>query len=156
MSRTGIENARWEMVDAETESRFRMACDENHIVMELESREKIPFMLCPEYRLMCPDANVIFTPDGKAKLEPFGWTIYYQQVGQKAEKTLRKYRDITVLPGAGTHLLIKLDVRDFGLDKVHPMKLRITAGDISWIKDPDSPITLGKPEVRTGEYGWIL
>ena len=113
-------------------------------------------MLCPEYRLLCPDANVIFTPEGEVQLETFGRNIYYQLVGQKAEKTLQKYRDITVLPGDGTHLLVKLSLKELGLDRLRPMKLRIVAGGTSWIRDDASAVTLGKGQIKTGEYGWIL
>lgn len=156
MSRTGIENAQWQTVDADTESRFRMACDETHIVMELESREKITFMLCPEYRLMCPDANILLTPEGKATTQPWTWGMYYSLLEPRAKAILEAYRDLKVLPGEGTHLLLTLPIAKIGLDKIRPMKLRIMAGEVSWIQDADGVSTLGKDRVRPSEYGWIL
>ena len=156
MSRNGIGQADWQIIDEQKGSRFRVSCDETAFWMELESREKEEFMLCPEYRLLCPDANMILTPDGKAKLENFARNIYYQLVGQRAEKALEKYRNITVLPGIGTHLLLKLSWKELGLEKARPMKLRIVAGGSSWIQDDTSAVTLGKGQIKTGEYGWII
>jgi hypothetical protein len=133
-----------------------MACDENHIVMELESREKIPFMLCPEYRLMCPDANVILTPEGRATTQPWSLGMYYSLLEYRSKVVLDAYRDLKVLPGEGTHLLLTLPITKIGLDKIRPMKLRILAGGVSWIQDADGVSTLGKDHVRPSEYGWIL
>lgn len=157
MSRTGIDDAQWQMIDPETESRFRMSCDENSITMELESREMIEFMLCPEYELMRVGANIILPPDGIAQLESKAATMYYSLwVGGKEEKTLDIYKDLTVLPGEGTHLLLRLPLEKIGLEKVRPMKLRVLAGEVSWIQDENAVATLGKHRVRASEYGWIL
>ena len=133
-----------------------MACDETQIVMELESREKITFMLCPEYRLMCPDANILLTPEGKATTQPWTWGMYYSLLEPRAKAILEAYRDLKVLPGEGTHLLLTLPIAKIGLDKIRPMKLRIMAGEVSWIQDADGVSTLGKDRVRPSEYGWIL
>ena len=49
-----------------------------------------------------------------------------------------------------------LPIAKIGLDKIRPMKLRIMAGEVSWIQDADGVSTLGKDRVRPSEYGWIL
>lgn len=163
MSRDGIEKAEWEEIDPNTGSRFRMACDDAHIYMELESREKESFLLCPEYRLMTVSADVILGPDGSRSVLPFGNATYYELWGSRTEEALWPYRNLEVLPGVGTHLMLTLSLSEIGLDRIRPMKLRIASGKknvaangTSWIQDKKAVSSLGKNTIRPSEFGWIL
>ncbi len=156
MSGTGIENAPWEIINAENGARFRMSYNEDSLTIELDCPSKITFMLCPEYRLMRTDANIIITPDGPALEMAVRSVFYYQLFGKAGQEELRKYSDIVTSTENGINHKITLKLSEIGLDKVRPMKMRIVAGGKSWHSDENSVSHLGKFEVRAGEYGWIL
>ena len=162
MEKGSLSSAKREPIDAESGSFFKMSYDDKNLYIGLESEKAESFMLCPEYKLMCPDANVIITPEGEARLEPFDRRIYYSLLGEREKLEYAKYADIRKIKpiiGEGTSVVIRLKLADIGLaGGVRPMKMRILAGGKSWCRDKNhtSVASLGKFEVRTGEYGWII
>jgi len=163
MTKGSIEQASWEPVGESGNHRFRMAYDDEKIYLELESQEQVTFYICPEYRLLHPDVRVNFGPNG---LLPFDSTHYMneQMFGQNRDAERAKYRNCQILPGDGTHLLLTLDQKELGMDRMRPMKLKIVAGEEYWTKELPRPYTsvtlprgnLGRYTQIPEDYGWII
>ena len=63
----------------------------------------------------------------------------------------------------GIKFKFTLDIKELGLDRIRPMKMKFMAGNDKWcvtdrIKGPDiMPVGgLGKFDVIPDEYGWII
>lgn len=150
-----LDKAVWENFGDEAGSRFRAASDGEKLFIEFCSDGQTVFSINPEYRLFTPDAGVDIAPDGSVKLQREAY-LYYSLFGERAEQELRKYSGLTTLEGEGTHHLLELDLKELGLDRLRPMKMKLRAGETSWCSAGEGAVTLGKNEVVPEQYGWWI
>lgn len=155
MSNRGLQDAPWEMIGDKTNAKFRMAYDDAHLMLELESDEKITFTLCPEFKLMWPDAVMNINADGSLRLDDNAF-MYNSLFGEREAVEYAKYANRQVIESCGTHIFLTFDIDKIGLDVIRPFKLKISVNDVSWCTE-DAPVyTLGKNKLSPGDYGWIL
>ena len=154
MSRTGVENAPWEMIDAEKDFRFRVAYDAQNLYLEVFSNSKENFTLYPEYRLMWPAPEITFSIDGTAQLE--GSKPYYGLFGERCEQELSKYSNVKVLDSEHMHLLITIPRKEVGYEADRPLKIKLLQGTSSWCYEKDPILFLGKWLAIPGDYGWLM
>ena len=167
MSRSGLENAPWELL-SDGVSRFRAAYDAENISFELHIPKDHGVVLAPEFKLLWPDPPMVARPD--SSINPgHEFLMYYQYFGKRAEDK-RNMWDCKVLPGEDTHLLITAKRAGTDWDGVTPMKLSIAAEHVStagvpgelfapkilWNVEEDPVITLGKNHVSPGRFGWLM
>lgn len=155
MSKTGLRAAKWEFIGDRSNSKFRVAYDRAHIWLELCSEAKTTFTVQPEFSLMWPDATMHVGYDGALKLGVSS-KLYYSLFGKREEKEYAKYAHMQTARGSGTHVIFRFDLEEIGLDRIRPMKLKVSAGGVSWCVEKDPVHVLGKHEVSPGEYGWLL
>jgi hypothetical protein len=112
---------------------------------------------------MQPEPKMRFNKDGFTYFAAETY-LYWQISKKRGEEIMHKYRNLEVLRDAGVHLKFTLDMREFGLDKIRPMKLKIEAGqNDKWCPcDREEKVGvmptqfLGRNEVVNEEFGWIL
>lgn len=150
-----IEDAAWETIDKKNDTKFRMAYDENNIYLEMSDNRKEPFTLSPEFRLLWPNADIIFNNDASVSLNYDG-VMYYGLFGDKGETELNKYRNVKVLEDKGTHLLVTIKRNEVGHEQIKPMKLKLACNNSYWCEEENPIKTLGKQSASPGDYGWIL
>ncbi len=155
VSENGLENAEWAIIPDRKNSRFRIAREGDRLLVEMASDRKVAFKFCPEFRLFTPNPTVEFLSDG-SKVFSLEMDLYFQMFGENRSAELEKYSDITVFEGEGTHLLLRLDLKKFGLTEKRPMKLRILANNVPWFHNDGQLRTLGMPEVLPADYFWVL
>ena len=155
MSNVGLNRAPWEMIGDKNNSKFRVAYDQSHLYLEMCSERNVTFTVCPEFRLMWPDATMNIGPEGKLSLGSASF-MYNSLFGEREKKEYDKYAKLQVARGLGTHVILTLDLDKIGLDKIRPMKLKIMAGGASWCWEENGVHTLGKHDVSPGDYGWLL
>lgn len=69
-----------------------------------------------------------------------------------------------MLDDAPFHLLFTLDIADFDIDKVRPMKMKFIKDGEYWCREPERELredtmpraTLGKQYVIPEDYGWVI
>ncbi len=147
-----VENSSWEKINER--AKFRMSYDDESIYLEIASDKKEAIVLSPEFRLMWPNADIVFEPDGDIHLAYEGG-YYFCLFGEHEVEEIKKYSDITRLDG-GNHIIIRHKRNDIKLDSLRPFKIKIVVGDNSWCKEENPVKTLGKPSASPGEYGWIM
>lgn len=62
------------------------------------------------------------------------------------------------------HLVFPLDIGDFGMDKVRPMRMKFVKDGEYWCRKPRRELrydtmpveTLGKKYVNPEDYGWVI
>lgn len=155
MSKAGLNDAAWEKIGGENNSAFRIAYDKEHIYLELRSDCKIDFSICPEFKLLWPDAEMIVGADGVLRLGGDAF-LYNSLFGEREKKEYAKYEQRRVFEEKGTHVVIVFELSKIGLDKIRPFKMKIVAGVESWCEDENPVRTLGKSAVSPEAYGWIL
>lgn len=155
MERKDINDCKWEVIDEENGTKFRMAYDEDNIYLEMSDNRMEAFILSPEFRLLWPNADVLFMPDGSVSLNYDG-IMYYSLFKEKGEAELDKYRNVRVIEDKGTHLIATIKRGDVGHTKIRPMKIKLVCGKSYWNKEENPINTLGKTSASPGDYGWIL
>ncbi len=147
-----IETAPWEMIG--TGAQFRGAVSGTELTLDLCAQTPTVFRICPEYQLFTPNPAIAIHPDGTVKFGSEQDTKLYNSIfGDKWNAELQKYANKEKLANGWR---LHIDLRNFGLEKARPFKMRITAGSAGWIKDPDAFISLGLSQVLIGEYGWMI
>ncbi|MCL2517404.1 MAG: hypothetical protein FWF15_02460 [Oscillospiraceae bacterium] len=142
-----MSSGEWEPIG--NNSKFKAAYSNNKLTFEFFSESIVNFTLCPEYRLLYPDATVVIDRNGKVELG-YNSFMYYSLFGERAEKELARYT-VIALPCDGTHLIVEVS----GV-QIRPMKMKILAGSESWCVGDNKIITLGKSDVSPEDYGWLL
>lgn len=155
MGKGNIDHAQWEVIDAENNTKFRMSYDEDNIYLEMSDKRKEAFILSPEFRLLWPNADIMFLPDGSVSLTYDG-KMYFGLFKEKADAELKKYQNIKVIEDEGTHLLVTIKRSDVGHEEIRPMKMKLVCNKSFWCKEENPTNTLGKSSVSPGDYGWIL
>ena len=150
-----IENANWEVIGDDANSRFRLSYDSANLYIELSSDDNRTFTLAPEFRLLYPDAVLDIRSNGTVSLRDDAF-LYNSLFGDRRSRELAKYENIRALNGDGTHLLLTLKLSDIALDEMRPFKLKIKTGGVSWCQSPAPKYTLGHDDVLPEEYGWII
>jgi len=150
--RRSLDEAGWEEFRDGRGSRFRAASDGEKLWIQFSSDGQTTFRINPEYRLFTPDAGIDFLPDGRVQLQNEA-KLYYSLFGEKAELELAKYADLTRTEDG---FVLELQLKQLGLDRLRPMKMKLKAGEISWCKAGEGFPTLGKNEVLPEEYGWWI
>ncbi len=132
---------------------FRASYDEDKLYIELTGKAESKFMLYFEYQLMWPAPGILIK-GGELSLTECA--ISHQSVfGEKIDEELGKYELLLSEPDEG-HYLLAISREKVGWNQDRPMKARIEADGISWIKE-DAPVhTLGKEQASPGEFGWFL
>lgn len=158
-----LDDAKWENIDDDGTHKFRMAYEGKKLYIELLSHDKDAlFLVCPEFRLTVPDANLRFNKDGFAY---FTYHEYFfnQMLRENADAELFKYRNIEVLDDAGVHLKLTLDIDELGLDRIRPMKMKFKVDEESWCTCTREvaphlmpAVSLGKNYTVPDEFGWII
>lgn len=132
---------------------FRAAYDDDKLYIELKGRTESRFVLYFEYQLLWPAPGIIIK-DGEIGLTECA--ISHQSVfGEKIDKELGKYELLLSEPDVG-HYLLAISREETGWNQDRPMKARIEADGISWIKEDMPTHTLGKEQASPGEFGWFL
>ena len=134
-------------------AKFRVAYNQDDILLELVSGAQTRWVLCFEYRLMWP-APAIVLKDGKLDL---AFCVYTHQsiYGERIQQELGKYA-LKAVDGEPGHYVLKVSREKTGWTKDTPLKLRIVADGISWAVEEAPVRTLGKVEASPGEFGWLL
>ena len=104
-----------------------------------------------------------FNKDGFVHFD-FNDYLYWQITHEKGKEIMHKYRNLEILHDAGVHLKFALDIRELGLDKIRPMKLKIEVNktdkwcrtEREWVVAKMPPEFLGRPDMIVDEFGWIL
>lgn len=151
----GLNNALWEPIGDGNNSKFRMAYDNEHLYLEMASDGKVTFVLSPEFRLLWPDATMHISHNGSLKLTNDS-LIYYSLFGEREKREYKKYENIKVDAESGTHILLTLDKKEIGLERIRPFKLKIMVDEVSWCNAENPIVTLGKGDIIPDRYGWIL
>ncbi len=155
LTKGSIEDAEWEMICDETDSKFRMSYDEENLYFEMSDSRRVQFIFSPEFRLLWPSTDVYFQPDGTTIPEEDA--PYYSGLFKDSwDGYFRKFSDIKVLSGTATHLLVTVKRKDVNLAGLRPFKIKLVAGDKSWCKEENPVSTLGKCNVTPGDFGWIF
>lgn len=163
MVKGSVEKAVWENVGESGKHKFRMSYDDSHLYIELYSETESNFLLCPEYRLTRADAHMHILPNGECFFDIDEY-LYYQTFGKKAERIKAKYSNVKTFDDAPFHLVFTLNIADFDLDKVRPMRLKLVKDGEYWCREPEREqrpdtlprATLGKQYVIPEDYGWII
>lgn len=148
-----IKQAPWQNIG--DNARFKAAINDMVLTLDLVSDNGARFIISPEYELFIPNTVVVIGANGSvtfgSKLEA---NLYNSLFGDGLEKELNKYKNLTPIDGG---LRVKINLRDFGIAKLRPFKMRIEANGISWINNDDVPLkTLGLRYVHQNQYGWML
>lgn len=130
---------------------FRVAYNEEEILLELTSSEQSRWILSFEYRLMWPAPGIVLD-HGKMDLEHCAYT-HQSMYGQRVDQELRKYQLQELAHG---HYLLKISREKVGWTEDVPLKARIVADGESWVMEDDPVITLGKMEGSPGQFGWLM
>ncbi len=155
MSKSGLEGAEWTDIEDGVNSRFRIAYDDENLTFEFMSDKKVTFTIAPEFRLFHPDAIMLIAPNGDLKLGPDS-LLYNSLFGESEAREYAKYEKRSVIDHKGSHIVLTLSRKDIGLETIRPFKFKVRADDVSWCKEEEPTVTLGKLEVSPLEYGWIL
>lgn len=157
MSRNGIENAEWNIINDGKGSKFRTSCTENEICFEYKSDEKVKFTISAEFILFHSEALIELSPDGTVDInrDPTMF-VYTNLVGGRDKEALIPYDNVKVLSNEGTHILVTYQIEKLGLDKVRPFKARITADSVCFSKVRGGNYQLGKPFTNPAHYAWFL
>ncbi len=156
MKKGDIANAQWESIDEEYDTKFKMSYDAENLYIELYDTVDSLFNVSPEFRLLWPNPDIEFGFGGtknSTSVNLWNYCIF----GDRVEKELNKYQ-VTSIPDKGTHLLIKINRSDIGLEENRPFKIKFntkTKHMSSWCTEDNPVVTLGKPNVVPGDYGWI-
>ena len=162
-----LEAAAWEQL-TNGKTAFRMAADEEKIVMEIRSDEGNVF-ISPEFRLftVTTPVNLQMSEDGNHKLllgnkEEIRchWPFYRPE---RYEDELAKWQ-LESLPTEGGLYRARLTIsrKDAGTRENAPFKLRIFTGSgygdggAYWETEPNPVHSLGKGILSPGSYGWIF
>ncbi len=160
-----VRDAEWETL-TDGRAAFRAAYDADALTIELYAPYACRFLLTAEFCLLWPEASVFIGEDGKTALYHSGM-LYHSLFGERAERSLARWRTCVLPDGEGTHVRVTLARRDIDWDGHTPMKLRAAAfrempepGDsargILWCTEENPVATLGKDELSPGEFGWLM
>lgn len=151
VKRDGLEIA--DCVTLSNGAQFKVAYDDADIQIELRASEQCRWVFCLEYRLMWP-APAIVLQNGKLDL---AFCVYTHQsiYGERVQQELGKY-ELQAVAGEPGHYVLKISREKTGWIKDTPLKLRIVADGVSWVKEEDPVRTLGKVEASPGQFGWLL
>jgi len=142
-----MSSSEWEPIGVN--SKFKASYSNETLTFEFQSESAVNFTLCPEYKLLYPDATVVIDRNGKVELGVNSF-MYYSLFGERAEKELARYT-VKALPCNGTHLIVEVS----GV-QLRPMKMKILAETESWCMGDNKIVTLGKSEVSPEDYGWLF
>ncbi len=154
LSKTGLENAEWEVVDEATNSKFRAAYDNEYLELEV-CNSKGWVQIAPEFKLLWPNMNIEIDSSGKPKFDIHDGKYYFCLFNERQAEYENKFHT-TIIPGDGVHAVVKIKLSDFGLNEIRPFKMRFNFAGTLWCKEEDRINTLGKTFVSPGEYGWFL
>ncbi len=151
-----LETASWDVIDKETNSRFRMAKDERNLYIELSCAKQSFYDLSIEYTPFTPTPDIHISENGRLEISLFE-ELYWSLIGKQKEDFIKTYSDIKVIPGVGSHFVLTVALDRVGWKANRPMKIRIAANGVSWC-NPISRFkpTLGKDRLIPDQFGWIM
>lgn len=146
-----IGNASYEKISKDAV--FRASYGDESLFLELKGTKNSRFVLYFEFELLWPSPGIVIE-DGKIKLA--ACALSHQSVfAEKIQTELEKYQLLQAEPQKGAYLLA-ISRKGTGWTADKPLKARIEANGVSWIRE-DAPVhTLGKPDASPGEFGWFL
>lgn len=159
-----LEDAKWESIGDSGLHKFRMAYNGKEIYLELYSEDKdAMFLVSPEFCLTKPNVNMRFDRNGFAYFSSTEY-MFNQMLRERAEEELFKYRNTEVFKDTGVHLKLTLNMEEFGLDRIRPMKMRFMVNEKDkWCvcsrtagAEMMPAVTLGKYDTVPDEFGWII
>ena len=158
-----VEKAEWENIGESGKHRFRMSYEGEKLYIELYSKdENTEFRLCPEFRLTVPDTVIRFNKEQKLYFTGAEY-MYSHMFYERADEELFKYRNMEMSLKNGISFRFTLDIKELGLDKIRPMKMKFMADNEKWCKTdravaPDIMPSggLGKFDIIPDEFGWII
>lgn len=148
--RGDIQNAVFENIA--DQGAFRMSYDKEKLYVELKGKAGISFQLQFEYEPMWPAPGIVIE-EGRIRLANSALT--HQSIfGDRIERELGKYELVSAEQEMG-HYLLSISREKCGWTEDRPLRVRIAAGEVSWIYDEEPVHTLGKSEASPGEFGWL-
>ncbi len=133
---------------------FRVGYDGDSIILELHAKTSEVCKVLYEFEPLKPEIGVLFASDGKLDLF-YEATSHESVFGEKIEKELSCYTLESHPEDGGFRYILKASRKAFGIDKIVPMRLRLSVGSVYW-KSPEYDEVLARWDSMADTFGWIV